>query len=309
MTLVRFLFTVLLLFPLIVSAETGITANSYLLVEKDSFEIISGRDFHRRLPPASTTKVVTTILATERLEGNEMIVPDRSVLAFPHSKLELVPGKGYRAMDLMKGAMVESANDAAYTLAAFMGGTEERFAEMMNQKVREMGALDTHFKNASGLYERDHYTSSYDLALIFRYALSNERFRQLISMKYFAFQDDRRNVTYKNHNRFLFCFDAALGGKTGFTRASKHCYVGAFEKSGKVYILSLLGSRDLWGDAVKILGDVYEQLPSDREIRLAKAGAVTLSAYRVKAKIKEPAKKKHKKARKAKRKSAKSNEA
>jgi serine-type D-Ala-D-Ala carboxypeptidase (penicillin-binding protein 5/6) len=300
--MVHLLLCLFLLFPLLLSAGTDITANSYILIERDSFQIIAGKDYHRRLPPASTTKVVTTIVAIERLQGSETIIPDRKVLSFPHSKLELVPGKTYKAADLMTGAMVESANDAAYTLGTYIGGSEERFADIMNEKAREIGAVNTHFKNASGLYDRDQYTSSYDLALIFRYALSNERFREIVATKYFSFRDERRNVTYKNHNRFLFCFEPAVGGKTGFTRVSKHCYVGAFEKEGRVYILSLLGSRDLWGDAVKILGDVYEQLPSDREIRLAKAGAVKLSAYKQKVEKKEPAKKKQKKGKKARKK-------
>ncbi len=299
----------LLFFPLLLPAANDITAQSYLLVEKDSFEIIAGKDYHRKLAPASTTKVVTTIVAIEKLSGDEAVVPDKKVLGFPHSKLELVPGKRYKAMDLMKGAMVESANDAAYTLATHIGGSEERFADIMNNKAREIGATDTNFKNASGLYDRSQYTSCYDLALMFRYALANERFKEIVGMKYFSFRDDKRNVTYKNHNRFLFCFEPALGGKTGFTKASKHCYVGAFEKNGKIYILSLLGSRNLWGDAVRILGGVYDELPSDREIRLAKAGAVKLSAYKVVAKKEKTVKKKPgKKHKKTKKKSARVNE-
>lgn len=306
--MVHFVLVFLFLFPLLLSANSDITASSYLLVEKDSFQVIEGKDYHKRLPPASTAKVVTTIVAIEKLDGSETIVPDKKVLCLPHSKLGLVPGKRYKAIDLMKGAMVESANDAAYTLAAYVGGGEERFAEMMNVKAREIGAFDSHFSNASGLYVHDQYTSCYDLALMFRYALANERFRQIVSMKYFSFEDDKRNVMYKNHNRFLFCFEPAVGGKTGFTRASKHCYVGAFEKDGKTYILSLLGSGDLWGDAVKILSSVYEELPSDKEIRLAKAGAVTLSAYKHKVAKKQPAKKKHKKYKKARKRSAKGHE-
>jgi D-alanyl-D-alanine carboxypeptidase (penicillin-binding protein 5/6) len=87
-------------------------------------------------------------------------------------------------------------------------------------------------------------------------------------------------VRYKNHNRLLFCFEPTIGGKTGFTRASKHCYVGAFEKEGRVYILSMLGSRDLWGDAVKILEGLYSDLPSDKEIRLAKSSSLTFTSYK-----------------------------
>jgi serine-type D-Ala-D-Ala carboxypeptidase (penicillin-binding protein 5/6) len=274
------IFILSLLFPFTLLANGPITARSYILVEKDSFEIIAGKDYDRRGPPASTTKVVTTIVAIERLDGNEIVVPDRTVLKFPRSKLHLVPGNHYKSMDLMKGAMVESANDAAYTIAAYIAGSEERFADLMNEKVSVIGARNTNFRNASGLSAEGQYTTCYDLALIFRYALSNERFRELIATKYFLFRDQKRSTRYKNHNRFLFCFEPAIGGKTGFTQAAKHCYVGAFEKDGKVYILALLGSRDLWGDSVEILKNLYEQLPSDREMRMAKSHSITLTSYK-----------------------------
>jgi serine-type D-Ala-D-Ala carboxypeptidase (penicillin-binding protein 5/6) len=270
----------LLLFPLsLFSAE--ITADSYLLVEKESFTILAGKDFHRPLPPASTTKVMTTILALEQLDEQENIVPTNKVISIPASKLSLVPGRPYKAIDLIKGAMVESANDAAYSLGVAIGGSEEGFADMMNAKAREVGARDTHFENASGLYLPDHRTSAYDLALIFRYALGNPRFEEIIGTKYFFFKRGDTDVKYMNHNRLLFCFEPSIGGKTGFTRASRHCYVGAFDKDGRTYILSILGSRNLWGDACNILQQIYTDVPTEREITLSKANNITLSAYHV----------------------------
>jgi len=270
----------LLLVPFSLSAREGVTAPSYLLVEKDTFQVISGRDYDRKHAPASTTKVLTTIVALEKLQGNEAIVPDKAVLKIPASKLNLVPGKQYQAADLIKGTMIESANDAAYTIGSYIGGTEESFAQMMNEKARSIGAYDSNFKNASGLFVEGQHTTCWDLALMFKYALESDNFRDIIATKYFLFNDSKRSVRYKNHNRLLFCFEPTIGGKTGFTRASKHCYVGAFEKDGRVYILSLLGSRDLWGDAVKILQDLYSNLPSDKELRLAKSNSLTLTSYK-----------------------------
>ena len=282
-----------LIFPFYVSAGDTITAKSYILVEKDTFQIIAGKDYDRRLPPASTTKVMTTILAIEKLDGSEMITPDHNVLKFPRSKLHLVPGNRYVSMDLMKGAMIESANDAAYTLGTYIGGSEENFARMMTEKAVSIGATNTNFRNASGLYVEGQYTSCYDLALMFKYALANDRFREIVATKYFLFQDRQKSTRYKNHNRFLFCFEPAVGGKTGFTQASKHCYVGAFEKDGKEYILSLLGSRDLWGDSCLILRNLYEQVPSDREMRLAKAHSLVLTSYHERVEKKPVIEKKH----------------
>jgi D-alanyl-D-alanine carboxypeptidase len=281
---------IILLAPFSLSAHDGVTAPSFLLVEKDTFHVVSGRDYDRKHAPASTTKVLTTIVALERLKGDEAIVPDKEVLKIPASKLSLIPGKQYQADDLIKGTMIESANDAAYTLGAYIAGSEESFARMMNEKARSIGAYDSNFKNASGLFVEGQYTTCWDLALMFRYGLESDSFRNIIATKYFLFNDSKRSVRYKNHNRLLFCFEPTIGGKTGFTRVSKHCYVGAFEKDGRVYILSLLGSRDLWGDAVKILQTLYSDLPSDKEIRLAKANSLTLASYK-KATYKQTSKK------------------
>ena len=290
----RFVFVLFLLFPLCLTAAEpeGVTAPTYLLVEMDNLQIIAGKDYHKRLPPASTTKVMTTLLAIEKLEGNETIVPGKEVRAISPSKMNLIPGKGYKSIDLMKGAMVESANDAAYTLAVYIGGTESNFAAMMNEKARALGALDTNYVNASGLPADEQYTTCYDLAIIFKQALLSPRFRELIGIQYFLFQDAYKQVQYKNHNRLLFCFEPSIGGKTGYTRKARHCYAGAFEKDGKVYILTLLGSHNLWGDTVQILKTLYDRVPTDEELRLAKYCSPSLTPYRVKRVVKPTAKKK-----------------
>lgn len=293
--MIHFFLILFFLFPSLLFAGETITASSYILVEKESFDIVAGRNYHSRLAPASTTKVMTTLLAIEKIDKGEIIVPDKKTASLPASKMHLVPGKQYSAIDLMNGAMIESANDAAYALAKHIGGSEQNFARMMNDRADELGAFNTNFKNASGLYVNGQYTTCYDLALIFKQALSNDIFRDLVTKKYFYFQDSRRSFQFKNHNRFLFCFEPAIGGKTGFTRRSKHCYVGAFERNGRTYILSLLNSRDLWGDAVLILRNLYDQLPSDEELRLAKACSVSLSSYKPKKEKKAAAKKKYKK--------------
>jgi len=274
-------FLLFLVFPLCALASE-ITADSYLLVEKDSFSVIAGRDYHDPLPPASTTKVLTSIIALEKLGNEDSIVPTKDVLSLPASKLSLVPGRPYAAMDLIKGALVQSANDAAYSLGVAMAGSEEAFADMMNEKAREIGAKDSHFENASGLYVPGHLVSAHDLALIFSYALDNKKFEEIVGTKYFLFNRGNGDVKYMNHNRLLFCFTPSVGGKTGYTRASRHCYVGAFEKDGKTYILSILGSRNLWGDAVNILQQIYTQVPTERDISLARASIASPFSYHIK---------------------------
>ncbi|MCX5811783.1 MAG: serine hydrolase [Proteobacteria bacterium] len=278
--MIYLLLAVFLLLPQSLTANNEITAASYLLVEKDTFQVISGMDYHAKMAPASTTKVMTAIMAIEKLSGEEMVVPDSNMHTIPASKLNLVPDRKYRAMDLVKGALVKSANDAAYALAVHIGGTESNFARMMTEKAEEIGAHNTQFRNASGLFADGQYTTCYDLALIFRYALSNETFKETSATKYFFFNKGSQNIKYKNHNRLLFCFEPTIAGKTGFTKLSRHCYVGAFEKDGKVYILSMLGSNNLWGDVILILKNLFNELPSDKEIKLAKASPILLASYR-----------------------------
>jgi serine-type D-Ala-D-Ala carboxypeptidase (penicillin-binding protein 5/6) len=277
--------------------SSPITADAFLLVEMDSFTVLAGKDYHRQLPPASTVKVLTSIIALEKLREGDTVVPTRKVLALPNSKLNLIPGRSYRAGDLITGALVKSGNDAAFALSEAVAGSEERFAHLMNQKAREIGAEQSNFQNASGLFAAGQHTTCWDLALIFRYALDNPRFREMIQTKYFLFNSGQQDVKYRNHNRFLFCFEPAVGGKTGFTRASMHTYVGAFEKDGKVYILSMLKSRNLWGDAVNILKHIYNDVPSDRQIHLARARAAKLTSYKPKKHtgLKQTTKKKPKK--------------
>ena len=290
----RFILFLLILLPLcLVAAEPeNVTAPSYLLVEMSSFQIIAGKDYHRRLPPASTTKVMTTLLALEKLQGNESVIPTKDVIAISASKMNLVPSRSYKSIDLMTGAMVESANDAAYALAVHIAGTENSFSAMMNQKALLLGAIDTNFINASGLPADDQYTTCYDLALIFKEALLSPKFREIIGIQYFNFEDAKRRIQYKNHNRLLFCFPPSIGGKTGYTRKAKHCYVGAFEKDNKIYILSMLGSRNLWNDSVEILRSLYDRVPTSEEIRLARSNSVNLTSYKAektKTSIKRPA--------------------
>jgi D-alanyl-D-alanine carboxypeptidase (penicillin-binding protein 5/6) len=264
------IFFVFLLSP-ILCASQEITASSYLLLEAQSLEVIDGKDYKRPLPPASTIKILTALVALERLRGDEMIVVPRKVLGLPHSRAGLVPGRAYKAIELIEATLIHSANDAAYTLAKRVAGSEEAFARLMMEKAASLGAKDTVIKNATGLNAEGQHTTCYDLALILKGALEHERLRNLLSMRSFSLRHGRKITYYENHNRLLFCFPPTVGGKTGYTRASRYTYVGAFEKGGRVYILSMLQSEDLWGDARVILSKVFDEVPTEGELRLAKA--------------------------------------
>jgi D-alanyl-D-alanine carboxypeptidase len=162
---------------------------------------------------------------------------------------------------LLYGVLLSSANDASVVLAEGIGGSVEKFAEMMTKKAHAIGASNTHFTNPHGLTAPDHYSTARDLALIFRYAMKNPAFRKIVHTKISSVKSltpgkkrtKARLISVRNHNRLLWNYDGALGGKTGYTLAAQKCFVGAVERNGVTLIVSLLGSRNLWGDTKRLL--------------------------------------------------------
>lgn len=221
------------------------------------------------LPPASTTKIVTTILALESdLRGKDLLRASNNATYTPYAKLHLRPGQAMTLKDLLYSMLLASANDASLVVAEGIGGTVERFADLMTDKAREIGATNSHFVNPHGMTAPGHYSTARDLALIFRYALKNPTFREIIQTKassVSSISPDRskkvRRIHIRNHNRLLWTFDGAIGGKTGYTYAAQRCFVGGVSRNGATLIVAILGSRDLWGDARRLLEygfDSYE---------------------------------------------------
>ncbi len=189
----------------------------------------------------------------------------------PASKLYLRPGQTLTIEDLLYGLLLSSANDASVVLAEGIGGSVEHFAEMMTKKAHEIGATNSHFTNPHGLTAPDHYSTARDLALLFRYAMKNPMFREIVQTKISSVRSNTqvrkrtiaRRISVRNHNRLLWNFDGAIGGKTGYTLAAQKCFVGAVQRNGVTLIISILGSRDQWGDTRKLLEygfDHYETL-------------------------------------------------
>lgn len=239
------------------------------------------------LPPASTTKVLTAILTLEsQKRSNDRLTVSKAATRVPASKLYLKPGQTVSIEDLLYGVLLASANDASVVLAEGIGGSVERFAEIMTKKAHDLGATNTRFSNPHGLTAADHYSTARDLALIFRYAMKNPTFRQIVHTKMSSVSSvspgkksaRTRRISVRNHNRLLWNYDGAIGGKTGYTFAAQKCYVGAVERNGVTLIVSLLGSRDLWGDTKRLLEygfDNYHALNT-----LTPAAARRISAQR-----------------------------
>ncbi|MEX0803346.1 MAG: D-alanyl-D-alanine carboxypeptidase [Candidatus Binatia bacterium] len=252
--------------------EKDLSARALLLMNAQTGKILYQKDADLRLPPASTTKVLTAILALESAKKPRNLLPvSKAATRVPASKLYLKPGQTISIEDLLYALLLSSANDASLVLAEGIGGTVEKFADMMTKKAHHLGATNSHFTNPHGLTAVDHYSTARDLALIFRYAMKNPTFREIVHTKISSVRSlspgkkraKARLISVRNHNRLLWSFDGALGGKTGYTFAAQKCFVGAVERNGVTLIVSLLGSRDLWGDTKRLLEygfDNYEAL-------------------------------------------------
>jgi D-alanyl-D-alanine carboxypeptidase len=163
--------------------------------------------------------------------------------------------------DLLYSLLLASANDAGVVLAEAIGGSVERFAEMMTAKAAQLGARNTHFVNPHGLTAPGHYSSARDLAIIFNQAMKDPEFKKIVQTKTSRVdltttlrnRKRTRVLPIRNHNRLLWDFDGAIGGKTGYTLAAQKCFVGGASRNGTTLIVSVLGSRNLWGDTKKLL--------------------------------------------------------
>ncbi|HEY6197974.1 MAG TPA: D-alanyl-D-alanine carboxypeptidase, partial [Candidatus Binatia bacterium] len=241
--------------------EAGLTARAALLMDAKTGEILFQRDADEQLSPASTTKVMTAVVVLESGKPlTDMLTVSKTATQVPSSKLYLRAGQKMSIRDLLYALLLTSANDAGMVLAEGIGGSVERFGDMMTKKAHDLGAVNTHFVNPHGLTAAEHYSTARDLALIFNYAMKNPTFREIVAAKASAVSATPpgrgakpRQLMVRSHNRMLWNFEGALGGKTGYTLAAMKCFVGAAARNGNTVIVSMLGSHDLWGDSTKLL--------------------------------------------------------
>lgn len=207
-----------------------------------------------RLPMASTTKIMTAILTLENSDTDEMVRIREEHCAVEGSSMYLKAGSDKSVLDLLKGLLLVSGNDAALALADHVAGDSDSFTELMNRKAKELGMKNTHFNNPHGLNHAAHYTTAYDLALLMEYCMENELFCDIISMK--SFENDGAQLL--NHNKLLFCCPGCIGGKTGYTMASGRCLVSCCEREGARLVCVTLSAPDDWNDHMKLYDWVYD---------------------------------------------------
>ncbi len=236
-------------------------ARSMVALCGETNEVITGYNENEELPMASTTKIITAILAIEKCKDiNEMVKVDDAAIGIEGTSIYLKQGEELSLKDLLLGLMLASGNDCAVAIACHIGGTEEGFVQMANEFVASIGAKNTHLVNAHGLDAKTHYTTARDLALITSYALKNDIFREIVSTERATIQgNDEQELRYlKNKNKLLFSREDCIGVKTGFTDNAGRCLVNACERDGFTIVSVVLNCGPMFEECARITDYVYE---------------------------------------------------
>lgn len=259
----------------IVSFGLNTSAKSAVLIEAESGQVIFENNAYQRLPMASTTKIMTAIVAIENCDLHRNITITEEMVGAEGSSIYLKVGEKLTLEQLLYALMLESANDAAEAIAVSIGGSLERFSEMMNDRVAKLGLKDTSFVNPHGLDADGHYTTASDLAAITAYALKNEVFAKIVSTnEYVIIENEYSPRRYlNNHNKLLRIFDGTIGVKTGYTKACGRCLVSAAERNGVRLIAVTLSAPDDWNDHMNMLNYGFDQLEN---VLLASPGTIKI---------------------------------
>lgn len=237
------------------ASEISVSAESAVVLNADTGEILYSKNPYEKRGMASTTKIMTSLVALEYGNLTDTVKAKLSDVTVEGTSIGLKEGDEVSLETLVAGMLLESGNDAANVTATMIGGSKEKFSQLMNKKAKELGMLSTNFKNPSGLTEEGHYSTAYDMALLASETIKNQKFRELCSTRSYkaTYGTPQYQRTFYNHNKFLSIFDGALGIKTGFTKASGRCLVTAAERDGVTLVAVTLNARDDWNDHVKMM--------------------------------------------------------
>ena len=230
--------------------QNSLYAKAAVLMDADSGSILYEKNGHQAMANASTTKILTCIIALENCDLDSEVTVSTLAASQPKVHLGMREGQKFYLKDLLYGLMLESYNDCAVAIAEHIAGTTGDFAKLMNDKAEEIGCEDSYFITPNGLDAKNengfHHTTAADLSLIMRYCIKTsemaEQFLTITREGQYQFSDidGKNSYTCCNHNAFLQMMDGALSGKTGFTGNAGYCYVGALKRDDRTFIVALL---------------------------------------------------------------------
>ncbi|SHK44123.1 D-alanyl-D-alanine carboxypeptidase (penicillin-binding protein 5/6) [Selenomonas ruminantium] len=231
-----------------------LTARSAIVMDAVTGQVLYERDIDARRYPASTTKMMTLIVALERGKMDDIVTVSKNAEGVEGSTLWLVQGDKIPLSELLAGMMMHSGNDATVAVAEHIAGSVPAFVEMMNEKAAEIGAYNTHFVNPNGLPDDNHYTTAFDLAKIAAYGYSIPHFEEIVSRQEATYEwvkDPAKKL--RNENQMLWLYRGANGVKTGYTEAAGRCLVSAARRDGMQLVAVVLDSYYMWNDSIALL--------------------------------------------------------
>lgn len=248
-------FTFLLEGPVALASEKpGISADAAILMDLKTGQVLYAKNPFKTRPPASTTKVLTALIAVESGKLKDQVKVSRKAAYTEGSSMYLKVGEVISLSDLIYGALMHSGNDACEAIAEHIGGSVEKFAELMNIKALAVGTVNSHFANPHGLPDDNHYTCAYDLARITRHALNNPLFSQIVSTRNKMLKDpeEESGRRLSNTNKLLWKYLWADGVKTGTTSKAGQCLVSSATKGNRQLVAVVLHSGNRWQDSIEL---------------------------------------------------------
>lgn len=242
------------------TTKSSISAISAALYLPETKTFVYSKNSNKQMPMASTTKIMTALVALDKAELDETVAVDDSAIGIEGSSAYLRHGDVLSMEELLYALLLQSANDAAVAIACHIGGSLSGFVDLMNEKATEIGLSNTHFTNPHGLDHEDHYTTAEDLAILAAVALENPTFKMITSTYKKSFVSEERCRTYFNHNKLLLRYDGCIGVKTGYTKRSGRCLVSAAERDGLCYIGVTLNAPNDWNDHQAMLDQGFEAM-------------------------------------------------
>ncbi|MBE6824769.1 MAG: D-alanyl-D-alanine carboxypeptidase [Ruminococcaceae bacterium] len=241
--------------------ELSLSAQAYVLYCVENDTVLLSKNAESKMKMASTTKIMTTLLTLEESGKNDRLVKFSESMIAEGSSMYLKVGDTVHLSDLAVGMMMASGNDASNAVAITIGGSVPQFAELMNERAKEIGMKNTHFVTPSGLDDENHYSTALDMAYLMAEALENENFCEITKNKSMTvdFLTPQKQVTYQNHNRLLSLYEHCIGGKTGFTKSAGRCLVSASYKDGLTLVCVTLNAPSDWNDHIAMFEYGFER--------------------------------------------------
>jgi D-alanyl-D-alanine carboxypeptidase (penicillin-binding protein 5/6) len=261
------------------SFADDIRSRSVVVMDASTGKILYAKNPYLRRLPASTTKLMTSIIAVENASPSERVTISRHASHVSPHKAGFKEGDQVTVKQLLYAALVDSANDAAVALSEGVAGSEATFVSLMNAKARSLGAENTRFINSNGLPGRGQYTTAYDLAKIMGYALRHQTLKKIIATRETDITtEEGDSISLINTNKLLWSDENMLGGKTGYTRKAMHCFVCAAERENRTLIVAVLGSpnrNNLWRESETLIRKGFDLMENNSEPVIYTTGAAS----------------------------------